>query len=130
MSGVQIMDIKALIDCNTDVQNIINELNNESKICKYELLKQTNLSMPEDIIIIIFEILKNLGANAIYDMLKASLLEIVSKILVIKKQKSMSKAISIIVIVNEKKTEVVLPFELNEEQKSKVVDAAINKLFD
>lgn len=124
------MDIKALVNCNTDVQNIIDELNSESKICKYEFLKQTNLSMSEDILIIIFEIVKNLGINATYDLLKLSLLEVVSKICAIKKQKSMYKTTSIIVIVNEKRTEVDLPFELNEEQKDKVVDAAINKLFD
>lgn len=124
------MDIKALVNCNVDIQNIFDELNSESEICTYELLKQTNLSMSEDILIIIFEILKNLGTNATYDLLKMSLLEIVSKICAIKKQKSMSKTTSIIVIVNEKRTEVNLPFELNEEQKDKVVDAAINKLFD
>ena len=124
------MDIKALVNCNIDIQKIIEELNSESEICTYEFLKQTNLSMSEDILIIIFEIFKNLGTNATYDLLKMSLLEIVSKICTIKKQKSMSKTTSIIVIVNEKRTEVNIPFELNEEQKDKVVDAAINKLFD
>ena len=124
------MDIKALVNCNIDIQKIIEELNSESEICTYEFLKQTNLSMSEDILIIICEIFKNLGTNATYDLLKMSLLEIVSKICTIKKQKSMSKTTSIIVIVNEKRTEVNIPFELNEEQKDKVVDAAINKLFD
>lgn len=124
------MNIKALVNCNADIQNVINELNGESKICKYEFLKQTNLSMPADMLIIIFEILKNLGGNATYDLLKMALLEIISKICSIRKQNSISQMTSIIVIVNEKRTEVNISFELNEEQKNKVVDAAIKKLFD
>lgn len=125
------MNIKALVNCNTDIQNIFDELNNESNICKYEILKHTNLSISEDMLIIIFEILKNLEYNAIYDLLKMALLEIISKIYALKKHKFMSQTTtSIIVIVNEKRTEVNLPFELSEEQKNKVVDAAINKLFD
>lgn len=125
------MNIKALVNCNTDIQNIFDELNNESNICKYEILKHTNLSISEDMLIIIFEILKNLEYSAIYDLLKMALLEIISKIYALKKHKFMSKTTtSIIVIVNEKRTEVNLPFELSEEQKNKVVDAAINKLFD
>lgn len=124
------MNIKALVNCNTDIQNIFDELNIESNICKYEILKHINLSISEDMLIIIFEILKNLEYNAIYDLLKMALLEIISKIYTLKKHKSMSKTTSIIVIVNEKRTEVNLPFELSEEQKNKVVDAAINKLFD
>lgn len=125
------MNIKALVNCNTDIQNIFDELNNESNICKYEILKHTNLSISEDMLIIIFEILKNLEYNAIYDLLKLALLEIISKINTLKKHNFMFKTTtSMIVIVNEKRTEVNLPFELSEEQKNKVVDAAINKLFD
>lgn len=123
------MNIKALVNCNADIQSVINELNGESKICKYEFLRQTNLSISPDMIIIIFEIIKNLGINATYDLVKMALLEIISKICT-KKQGSMSKMTSIIVIVNDKRTEVDLSFELNEEQKNKVVDAAIKKLFD
>lgn len=124
------MNIKALVNCNTDFQNIFDELNSESNICKYEILRHTNLTISEDMLIIIFEILKNLEYNAIYDLLKVALLEIISKIYTLKKRKSMSKTTLIRVIVNEKRTEVNLPFELNEEQKNKVVEAAINKLFD
>lgn len=124
------MNIKALVNCNADIQNVINELNGESKICKYEFLRQTNLSVSPDMFIIIFEILKNLGNNATYDLLKMALLEIISKIGAIRKQKSMSKITTIIVITDEKRTEVNISFELNEEQKNKVVDAAIKKLFD
>lgn len=124
------MNIKALVNCNTDFQNIFDELNSESNICKYEILRHTNLTISEDMLIIIFEILKNLEYNAIYDLLKVALLEIISKIYTLKKRKSMSKTTLISVIVNEKRTEVNLPFELNEEQKNKVVEAAINKLFD
>lgn len=68
--------------------------------------------------------------NAIYDLLKMALLETISKIYSKEKHKFIPKTTSIIVIVNEKRTEVNLPFDLNEEQKNKVVDAAINKLFD
>lgn len=124
------MNIKALVNCNADIQNVISELNDESKICKYEFLRQTNLSMSPDVLIIIFEILKNLGVNATYDLLKMALLEIISKICAIRKQNSISKMTSIIVIANDKRTEVNVSFELNEEQKNKVVDAAIKKLFD
>lgn len=124
------MNIRALINCNADIQNVISELNGESKICKYEFLRQTNLSVSPDMLIIIFEILKNLGVNATYDLLKMALLEIISKICTIRKQNPMPKMTSIIVIVNDKRTEVNVSFELNEEQKNKVVDAAIKKLFD
>ncbi|MCM1186020.1 MAG: hypothetical protein NC251_03045 [Lachnoclostridium sp.] len=85
------MNIKALVNCNTEFQDIFDELNSESNVCKYELLKQTNLSISEDVLIIIFEILKNLGTNATYDLLKMTLLEIVSKIGALKKQKSTSQ---------------------------------------
>lgn len=124
------MNIRALVNCSTDIQNIFDELNNESNICKYEILKHTNLTISEDMLIIIFEIIKNLEYNAIYDLLKMALLETISKIYSKEKHKFIPKTTSIIVIVNEKRTEVNLPFDLNEEQKNKVVDAAINKLFD
>lgn len=125
-----IVNIKALIHCSKELQNVIDELNSESKICKYELLKQANLSMSPDMLIIIFEILKNLGTNATYDLVKMALLEIISKIYVIRKQNSVPGTTSIVVIVNDKRAEVNVSFELDKEQKNKVVDAAIRKLFD
>lgn len=124
------MEIKALINCSIEFQNVIDELNDESKTCQYEFLKQTNLSMSAEMLIIIFEILRDLGVNATYDLLKMALLEIITKIYAIRKQKSISKTTSIVVIVNDKRAEVNVSFELNDEQKNQVVDAAIRKLFD
>ena len=46
------MNIRALVNCSTDIQNIFDELNNESNICKYEILKHTNLTISEDMLII------------------------------------------------------------------------------
>lgn len=124
------MEIKALINCSIEFQNVIDELNDESKTCQYEFLKQTNLSMSAEMLIIKFEILRDLGVNATYDLLKMALLEIITKICAIRKQKSISKTTSIVVIVNDKRAEVNVSFELNDEQKNQVVDAAIRKLFD
>lgn len=124
------MNIKALIKGNIGDQYIIDELNRESKICEYKLLKQSNLSMSSDMLIIIFEIVKNLGSNATYDLLKMAVLELVSKICVIRKRVSVEKETSIIIIVDGKRAEVNISFALSEEQKDKIVDAAIRKLFD
>lgn len=126
----RVVNIKALIKGNIGDQYIIDELNRESKICEYKLLKQSNLSMSSDMLIIIFEIVKNLGSNATYDLLKMAVLELVSKICVIRKRVSVEKETSIIIIVDGKRAEVNISFALSEEQKDKIVDAAIRKLFD
>lgn len=124
------MNIRALIKSNLDIQNVIDELNRESKICTYKLTKQANLLNSPDVLIVIFEIVKYWSISGTYDLLKRALLEIVSKIFVKEKQKEQSNQTSIIVIVNDKRTEFNISFELSDEQKDKLVEAAVKKLFD
>lgn len=124
------MNIKALIKSNLDIQNVIDELNCESKICTYKLTKQSNLLDSPDLFIVIFEIAKYWSISGTYDLLKKALLEIVSKIFVKEKQKAQSTQTSVIVIVNDKRTEFNISFELSDEQKDKLVEAAVKKLFD
>ncbi len=116
------MNLKITImgDCITD-DDII-KLNEISSDCYYSKILHRGLALPPEIVMIVIELLQNIGYSAAYDLIKVSVLSIVSKI-----SNSLKKEIRVIVINGDKRSEIILPFDVTEEQKNKLVDAAIEK---
>ena len=109
-------------------QSMIDDLNLQSEKWTFVLAKQIGLSIPPDVIIIVCELLKNIEYSATYDLLKAALLLVVSKIREIHKGKTLETKITI--FCNGEMTEITFPFELTERQKDSIVDAAIKKILE
>lgn len=101
----------------------IEELNKLSNDCQFRIINQKGLSIPPDVITIIFELLKNIGYSTAYDMLKLSLNAIVSKI-----GFANTTETRIIAVLGDKKAEFVVPFKLTKKQKDKIIDAVAEKL--
>ena len=89
------------------------------------LVKSSNL-LPPEIIPVMIEIAKNVGFDAIYDILKFSLTKLVTLV----SGKSKGRKPRIDVACNGKKYSISCDFELSEEQRDRLVDAAIQKLMD
>ncbi len=83
------------------------------------------VQLPPESIQIIFELTKNLAISALYDTIKLVILSIISKFRVGEK-----KTVRICIINNNKTSEIILPFEVTEEQKEQLVKAAIEKLLE
>lgn len=113
----------AIITCNDCDQAIIDELNSNSNGIIYKMANRRNIISSSDIIIIMYELVKNICYSTSYDLLKTSILMILSKI-----KPHSFRAKKIVIIFNNKKSEIIFPFELNDEQKDKVVNAAIEKI--
>lgn len=86
-------------------------------------LPQKNLSASPEVIIIAFELVKSLAFSASYDLMKHTLLSVLNQA-----KQNKSKKTTISIINDGKKSQIILPFEPTEEQKDKLVDAAIKKL--
>ncbi len=77
------------------------------------------------VLFVFIELVRNLSYNATYDILKYILNSIIIKINNLKSEK-----IQIEVICNKNKSSITVNFPLSDEQKDKLVDAAIKKLID
>lgn len=108
--------------CNCITEKDIEELNASSSECLYSLTNRKGFALPPEVVMIVIELLQNIGYNAAYDLIKTSILMALSKISVKPQKKT-----RVIVINDGKKSEIQLPFEVTEEQKDKLVDAAIEK---
>lgn len=117
------MKNKVLIHCDSLDKSSIEELNASSSTCEYSLTKQKGISIPPEVLIIIFELVKNLSYSATYDLLKLSCMAILNKLKALGKKHN-----KVVIICDDKKSVMEFPFDLNESQKEKIVDAAIEKL--
>ena len=122
LKGMPYVKIKATIMCNCITEKDIEELNASSSECLYSLTNRKGFALPPEVVMIVIELLQNIGYNAAYDLIKTSILMALSKISVKPQKKT-----RVIVINDGKKSEIQLPFEVTEEQKDKLVDAAIEK---
>ena len=77
------------------------------------------------VLFVFIELVRNLSYNASYDILKYIFNCIIVKISHLKKEK-----IHIEVICNKSKSSITINFPLSDEQKDKLIDAAIKKLID
>lgn len=120
--GMKIMNLKITIISNSITEKDINELNNQNSDCQYTKTAHKGFALSPEIVMIVIELLKNIGYNAAYDIIKTSIISIISKIPINPKKET-----RVIVIKGEQKSEIRLPFEVTEEQKNKLVDAAIEQ---
>ena len=101
----------------------LKELNNDN--VSISCIHQRSLSLSPEVIVFIFsDILKNIGYNALYDLSKQVLLAVINKV-----QKCTKKDTKITLIHNDDIYHFDFPFELNDEQKDNLVNAAIERMF-
>ena len=79
--------------------------------------------MPPEIVLIMIELGKNTGYSAVYDMLKYILL----KVLQLLPKKKPQENVKIEVVCKQDKFSISYNTQLTEEQKEKLIDAAIQK---
>ena len=123
------MNCKISIMCDCFDSKTIDELNELSNDCQFRIIKQKGLSIPPDVITIVFEFAKNIGYSATYDMIKLSLDSIIYKINANIKHTDNEKS-RIVVINGDKKVEYTLPFKLTKKQKDKIIDAVAEKILE
>lgn len=116
------MDLEVTLIGNSITEEIVNELNNQNAKCRYNKVAHKGFALSPETIIIIVGLLQNIGYSAAYDLIKTSILLIISKLPLPSKKET-----EIIVINGKTKSKILLPFELTDEQKDKLVDAAIQK---
>lgn len=124
------MSINIVISSNIITEEAVNELNSISAEYQYSISKRLGFSsLPPETVLIIVELLKNVEYCAVYDIIKMSILNLVSKLKELKKSSRINihSDFKIVVICNDKKSEIDLPFEISEEQEDRLVNAAIEK---
>ena len=126
IEGIKTMKLKITIISSSITEEDINELNNLNSDCQYTKTTRKGFAISPEIIMIVIELLQNIGYNAAYDIIKTSILSILS-IISTKLPITQKKETRIIVIKGEQKSEIQLSFEATEEQKNKLVDAAIEQ---
>lgn len=103
----------------------IDYLNQNDYEITFEEIK-CNTLIPEDIIIVLIDITRNIEMSALYDMLKYSLsrlFDMFQKKLFPKKDEVMIRMKN-----NGKTFECYLSFDLTYEQKNKIIDSAIDEI--
>lgn len=103
-------------------EHYLNELNNDD-IC-ISHIHQRALSFSPEMITFVFDIVKNVGYNALYDLIKFVLLKVINEVQIHTKNDT-----KITLIHNDDVYRFDFSFELNEEQKNKLIDAAIEHMF-
>ncbi|MBR6401742.1 MAG: hypothetical protein IKS17_11085 [Firmicutes bacterium] len=107
-------------------QKTVDELNLQSDVYYIELSEQMGLTVPPDIFLITCELLKNIEYNMAYDIFKNAILSIYSKFKKI--QHNQMEKTEFIISYNGIVKKIIFPFNLTEEQKDKLVNAAIEEL--
>lgn len=104
-------------------QVIIDELNRQTDKYCFSITRRLGYApLPPEVVLVIIELLKNIEYSAAYDLIKMAMLSLISKL-----KKTQRTATRIVVLVDGKKSEIIIPFEISDEQKEKLVEAAIEK---
>lgn len=89
---------------------------------------QKHFSASPEVIIVVFEFMKNLAFSATYDMMKYTLLSLIDKIKQkVKNLQSSTNETIITVIKDDKKKQMIFSCELTENQWDKIVEATIQE---
>lgn len=113
ISGIEFSD--------EELEGLRNEMSNEN--VEIETIKGFDLIENNDLVSIICTIIQGLGTNAIYDMLKKYLSPVIQKVLA-----KRNTGTTVEITCNGQTASVFLSFELNDDQKDKLVDAAVLRL--
>ena len=120
MNTIVLIDGLTLTDSDVELLNS----DNENGVV-FGSTNQKNF-LPDETVLIMIELARNLGYNAIYDVLKFSLLKVVNFV----KKKTEDKETKIEIACNGKKAYLNCNFVLTKKQKDKFIDAAIRNLID
>lgn len=123
--------MKATVTINTDLMNqddiyTINQNASDNDI-EFQLL-ETNDFAPSELILVLIDIAQNVGYNAIYDIVKYSLLNLTTTISEKTNKKGFSIKTKIKISIDKKKFSLSCNFPLSESQQEALVAAAIQKL--
>lgn len=88
-------------------------------------LPQKNFASSSAAVIIAFEFVKNLAYNTSYDLMKCMTVSLLGKI-----KSSQKKNTSITITKGTERSQIDFSFELTEEQRDRLIDAAIQKLLE
>jgi len=117
------MDAKIYVTGDHINQASIDELNRYTDKCCFLIVKRLGYApLPPEVVLVMIELLRNLEYSATYDLIKMALLSLISKLKKIPRTTTRIK-----VVVDDKMSEIIIPFEISDEQKEKLVDAAIEK---
>lgn len=117
------MKAKILVSSTLITQKEISELNNQIEECEFAILRSLGYSpISPEVVMVIIELLQNMGYNATYDLLKISISSIISKLHLNKRHET-----RIVVLVDGIKSEIRLNLDISEEQKDKLIDATIER---
>lgn len=106
-------------------ESTMRELVAENSNVNFTFVPQKNFVSADVIITIAFELMKSLAYSGCYDLMKHVLLSVWEKAKHLKKEH-----VAVTIVKDGKTSKIDFPFELSEEQKDRVVDAAIRKLLD
>lgn len=126
MGGIN-MKCELMIDSSLLTTNDILFLNNgEQEIC-FSKTNSNNFLPPETILVLI-ELGQNIGYNAAYDAMKYAL----SKLIIVFTKKGLKEKTEtkIEIACGDKRYSVSCNFRLTENQKDKLIDAAVKKLLN
>lgn len=119
------MKCELIIDSSLLTENDMMLLNNGEEEIRFSKT-DTNDFFPPEVILVLIEIGRNIGYNAVYDAVKYALGKLVA-VFAGKKRKAETK---MEIACGDKRYSVSFNFELTEEQKDKLVDAAAKKLLE
>ncbi len=118
------MLVNIIVSNDYITQKHIDKLNSQLEQCNFSLSKRLGYTpIPPEILIIIFELIKELSFSATYDLFKTAILSLVASI-----DSTKVKETRVVIVNNGKTSEILLPFKVTKAQKDKLVDAAIIKL--
>lgn len=103
-----------------ELEKVKNELLNQD--IEVETMKAISLIGGTEIVVVMIQLLQGIGVNAAYDVLKNSLTPLMNII-----EKNKKRKTTVEISCNGKTESLSLDFELNDEQRDKLVDAVILK---
>ncbi len=121
------MKCELIIDSPLLTKNDIILLNKGEKEIQFLKIETHNLFPPE-IMLILIQLAENIGYSVIYDIIKYALCKL--KALLTEKKTKQPSRIKIEIVCGRQKCSIACNFELTENQKDKLLDAAIKKLME
>lgn len=120
------MKCKFVIDSSLLTADDIGILNDEEKEISFLKVDSKNF-LPAEIVLVLIELGQNIGYSAAYDIIKYALNKLMT---LFKKRTQEDSKIKIDLAYGEKIYSITCNFDLTEEQKDKLIDAAAKKLLE
>lgn len=121
------MKCELIVDNSLLTENDILLLNNEQKEIRFSKTETYNF-LPPEVILVLIELCQNISYSAAYDLIKYALSKLITLFSEkIAKEKTQTK---MEIVCRDQKYSVSFNFELTENQKKQLIDAATKKLLE